>query len=154
MTNRSVCGRGLLLAAVFVAGCGDGGTTAPSPNRAPAVAGAIPDRTVHAGETATLDVSAQFTDPDGGSTVEVAALATGSATVTVTATDPGGLTASQSFGVTVPNREPQPAGAIPDQDVHVGETAPGATAAAAARAGQDLQTLFSRGIPNREGERR
>ena len=153
MTNRQLVGRGLrsptwrkvVLAAVFVAGCGDGGGTGTGPvaNRAPTAVGAISDRTVHSGETATVNVSAYFTDPDGdalsyrasssdsevavvsvsGSTVEIAALATGTATIEVTATDPGGLAATQSFGVTVPNREPQPAGTIPDQDVHVGETA-------------------------------
>ncbi|MCE2398450.1 MAG: Ig-like domain-containing protein, partial [Gemmatimonadetes bacterium] len=42
--------------------------------------------------------------------------------MTVTATDPGGLPAEQSFTVTVPNRAPEVSDPIPDADVHVGET--------------------------------
>ncbi|MDE2773493.1 MAG: hypothetical protein OXI46_07285 [Gemmatimonadota bacterium] len=44
------------------------GTASPAPppaNRAPEPAGAIPDLTVHMGETATIDAWARFTDPDG-----------------------------------------------------------------------------------------
>ncbi len=131
------------LTAILVAGCGDDGATGPPANRAPAVAGAIPNQTVHVGETATLDVSARFTDPDGdaltygasssdpsvaavsasGSTVAITALATGSATITVSASDPAGLTATQTFQATVANRAPEPAGTIPDQTLHAGETA-------------------------------
>ena len=112
-------------------------------NRAPEAAGAIEDRTLHVGETATVDVSASFTDPDGdplsygasssdatvasvtvsGSTVTVSALAQGSATITVSAADPAGLTATQTFEATVANRAPEAAGAIEDRTLHVGETA-------------------------------
>ena len=133
----------MALAIVMVSGCGDGGTTGPSANRAPTAVGTIPDRTLHAGETATVDVSPRFTDPDGdalsygasssdpsvaavsvsGSTVTVSALAQGSATITVSASDPAGLTATQTFEATVANRAPEPAGAIPDRTLHVGETA-------------------------------
>ena len=90
-------------------------------NRAPAPAGAIPDQSVVVGAEATVDVSGAFTDPDedaltyaaesdstrvatvdvSGSEVTVTGVAAGSATVTVTATDPGGLSATQSFAVTV-----------------------------------------------------
>lgn len=69
----------------------------------------------------TVDVSGAFSDPDGdplsyeatsdasdiatasvsGSDVTVIGEAPGSATVTVTATDPGGLSATQTFAVTV-----------------------------------------------------
>ncbi len=131
------------LAAVVAAGCGDGGGTGPAANRAPKPVGAIPDQTVHAGETATFDVSAHFTDPDGdalsygasssdpsvaavsvsGSTLTIAALAQGSATITVSASDPAGLTATQTLEATVPNRAPEPVGAIPDRTIHAGETA-------------------------------
>lgn len=57
--------RSAALAAMFAAACGDGGATGPSANRAPEPLGWIPDQTVHVGETATLDVSARFADPDG-----------------------------------------------------------------------------------------
>ena len=115
----------------------------PPPNRAPVPAGSIPAQTVAVAETAAVDVSAYFSDPDGdalsytaetsdagvaevsvsGSTVTVSAVGRGSATVTVTATDPGGLTATQTLEAIVPNRAPEPAGSIPAQTVAVGETA-------------------------------
>ena len=127
----------MVLAAVLVVGCGDDGATGPAANRAPTVVGVIPDQTVHVGETATLDVSARFTDPDGdaltygasssdpsvaivsasGSTVAITALATGAATITVSASDPAGLTATQSFEATVPNRAPVATGSIPAQSL-------------------------------------
>ena len=133
-----------LLATILTAACGDG-PAAPStaPNRVPEPAIPILDQTVHAGETATVDVSVHFTDPDGdalsygasssdpsvaavsvsSSTLTIAALAQGSATITVSASDPGGLTATQTFETTVPNRAPEPAIPIPAQTVHTGETA-------------------------------
>ena len=55
--------------------------------------------------------------------VAVAAVARGTAAVTVTATDPDGLSAEQSFAVTVPNQAPVATGSIPDDTVAVGETA-------------------------------
>ena len=108
----------LLLA--WVAACGDGGTELPA-NQAPQAVGTIPPQSLHVGDTATIDVADYFTDPDGetliytagasnpetatagvnGSRVTVAAVTQGSSTVSVTATDPGGLSATQSFGVTV-----------------------------------------------------
>ena len=89
-----------------------------------------------------IDVSSYFTEPDGealtygatssnpavatvtaaGSTVTVTAVAKGTSNVTVTATDPGGLTATQTFQFTVPNRDPETIGTIPDQTVEVDET--------------------------------
>ena len=135
----------------FVVACGDGGTQtptsppAPPPNRAPVPAGSIPAQTVAVGETAVVDVSAYFTDPDGealsyratsdassvagvsvsGSNVTVTGEAPGAATITVTATDPGGLSATQTFEVTVnrANQAPTVSGSIPAQTVAVGETA-------------------------------
>ena len=112
------------------------------PNRAPRAVGTVSAVTVVAGETATVNVSANFTDPDGqtlsysasssdddvatatasGSTVTVAGVGRGMATVTVTATDPGGESATQSFQVEVPNRAPQAEGTIPDAEVKAGET--------------------------------
>ena len=115
----------------------------PPPPSAPAPVGSIPAQVVGVGETVALDVSAYFTDADGdalaygasssaagvvsvsvsGATVSIAGVAKGTADVTVTASDPAGLTATQTFAVTVPNRRPEPAGSIPDQTIQVGETA-------------------------------
>ena len=111
------------------------------PNRAPTAIGTISDISVNVGETSTVDVASNFTDPDGdnlsfaasssstaatvtisGSVVTVSAVAAGSATITVTATDPSGLEASHSFEVTVPNRAPTTIGTISDISVTAGET--------------------------------
>ena len=146
-----VCRRGnrsFILAAVasvtfWTAACGDGATgPAPTPNRAPVPGGSIPAQTVAVGETATVNVSSYFSDPDGdaltyaaassnaatasvavsGSVVTVTAVARGVATVTVTARDPGGLSAQLTFPVTVPNQAPVAAGTVPAQTVFVGGT--------------------------------
>ena len=105
----------------------------------PSACGSIPQVTVNVGETAT--VAACFTDPNGDrlvysvessnrgvataymsdTTVNVAGVAPGSASVTVTASDPGGLEAGQSFSVTVPNRAPVPKGTTPPIAVPDGE---------------------------------
>jgi len=112
------------------------------PNRPPQPAGTIPSVSVPVGESTTVDASSYFTEPDGevltygatssnpavatisvaGSTVTVTAVAKGTSNVTVTATDPGGLTATQTFRSTVPNRDPEPVGTIPDQTVDLGES--------------------------------
>ena len=116
--------------------------TVERPNRSPVAVGTIAPLTVLAGETATLSLSGYFSDPDGdsfsysvstsdpgvasptvsGSTLTIAGVAPGTAMVTVTASDPGGLTASQSFGVTVEpaNQTPVTVGRIPAQTVTVG----------------------------------
>ena len=111
------------------------------PNRAPVTASAIPGQTVHSGETVGVDISSHFRDPDGdsltyeavssdpamagvavfGDTVAISGVARGEATITATATDQGGLTATQVFQVVVPNRAPVVASAIPGQTVHSGE---------------------------------
>ncbi len=136
-------------AAVWASACGgDGGTdpTPPTPpaNRAPNATGSIAAQTVPAGESVTVDVASNFTDPDGdaltyaastsnagvataavsGSSVTITGVAAGTATVTVTARDPGGLTATQSIGVTVEavNRAPEAVGTIEDVSIMVGET--------------------------------
>jgi len=112
------------------------------PNRAPRAVGTIAPLTVVGGETATVDVSGNFMEPDGqslsysasssnasvatasaaGSAVTVTAVGRGMATVTVTATDPGGASATQSFQVTVPNRAPEAVGTIPAATVEAGKT--------------------------------
>ena len=107
-------GRGLIGAAtliLLVAACDD-----PQP---PAACGSIPQQTVAVGETGT--VTACFTDPNedmlsfaatssdpgvatasaAGDAVTVEGVSPGTASVTVTATDPGGLEAQQTFSVTV-----------------------------------------------------
>ena len=132
---------------MWAAACGDADqeTTGPVPipNRPPQAVGAIPDQSVSVGETAAVDVSSYFSDPDGdvlsyaaassnagvagasvsGSSLTVAALAPGVATVTVSASDPEGGAALQTVQVTVPNRAPEAVGAIPAQTVFAGQTA-------------------------------
>ena len=102
-------------------------------NRAPAAVDSIPAVEKYVGETDAVGVSAYFSDPDGdalsyavessdtgvvtaaisGDTVGVVAVAQGNAIVTVTASDPEGLFAEQSFPVTVPNRAPEVVDSIP-----------------------------------------
>ena len=113
------------------------------PNRAPVAVGTIADVEVQVDTTATVDVAGSFSEPDGeglvygaassngqmatvsvsGSAVVVRGVSKGTATVTVTAADPGGLTAEQSFEVTVPNRAPVAVGTIADVEVEVDTTA-------------------------------
>ena len=94
-------------------------------NDAPEAVGVIPDQPLEeGGEPVTLDIARYFTDVDGdvltytaessnpaatavtvsGSTLTLSAVVRGAATVTVTATDPDGLTATQVFGVSVGDR--------------------------------------------------
>ncbi|MCE2398561.1 MAG: Ig-like domain-containing protein [Gemmatimonadetes bacterium] len=109
--------------------------TATVPNRAPTVSSQIPDAEVFVGEILQVDLSEHFADMDGdellyaatSSDDEVAtalvsdSTGQGVATVTVTATDPGGLSVEQSFAVTVPNRGPIVSNPIPDAEAHVGD---------------------------------
>ena len=112
------------------------------PNRPPTVADTLPDRTVSLPGTLTVDVSRAFSDRDGdsltyavsssspgvvtvlavGPRVTLTAVSTGAATIRVTVTDPGGLSASQSFAVTVgdPNRPPSAAAALADLTLTAG----------------------------------
>ncbi|MCY4508086.1 MAG: hypothetical protein OXG35_14185 [Acidobacteria bacterium] len=92
------------------------------PNRPPTAVGTLPDRRLpEVGGTLDVDVSQAFTDPDGdaltyavsssapnlvtvlaaGARVTLTAAAEGTATIRVTASDPGGLTATRTFTVTV-----------------------------------------------------
>ena len=97
-------------------------------NRPPTAAAALPDRTLSLPGTLTVDVSRAFADPDGdsltwavsssvpdivavtaaGPRVALTAVSVGAATIEVTATDPGGLSASQSFTATVADRPSAP----------------------------------------------
>ena len=136
-------------ALVWIAACGDGepDVMGPGPvsvpNRPPEAVGTIPARTLPVGDTATVDVSPHFRDPDGdalsytvassnaevvgvsvsGSAVTVTAVARGIGTITVTARDPQGLLAQQLFEVTVPNQAPAAGDTIPARTLFTGETA-------------------------------
>ena len=103
--------------------------TVTEPNRAPVAAVPVaPAQTATVGDTVRVDVTPFFSDPDGdaltfaatsgntsvasvsvtGSVVMAAALAPGATDVTVTASDPDGLSASLSVPITVePNRPPE-----------------------------------------------
>ena len=113
------------------------------PNREPLAIGAIPGQSVVSGQTATIDASPFFSEPDeqtlsyaaassnrgvattavAGATVTLTGVSVGTATITVTATDPGGLTAQQRFSVTVraANQAPEVVSTVPDLTVTVGE---------------------------------
>ena len=113
------------------------------PNRAPTVLDTIPSRTLLVGNSLEVELARYFADPDGdaltftaasanagvasvesvGSTLTITGRAPGSTRVTVTVTDPAGMAIQQSFGITVPNREPVAIGAIPGQSVVSGQTA-------------------------------
>ena len=117
-------------------------------NEAPVLTDTIPHQTLTEGDTLVLDVAGNFSDPDGdeltfsagsddtgvatvsvdGSEVTIVGVGPGAAFVTVTATDPGGLSASQAFAATVEqaNRAPVAVGTIPDVGLLEGEesTAP------------------------------
>ena len=117
----------LIGVAAFSAACGGDDTVepqpppAPPPNRAPVLAVQLPDQMFIEGQTATENVAGTFSDPDGdalaysvttsnaavaslaasGTELSVTGVAAGVAAITVTATDPGGLSAAQSFAVQV-----------------------------------------------------
>ena len=113
------------------------------PNQPPLPEDTVAAQTVEVGDTAEVDVTPLFTDPDGDAltysvstsepavavafiadrTLSVMAAAKGQAVVIVTATDTDGLTAEQSFSVTVPNRPPHMVEAIPARTVEVGDAA-------------------------------
>ena len=94
-------------------------------NDAPEAVGTIPEQALEeGGESLTLDLAPYFSDVDGdaltytaessdpaattvavsGSTLTLSAVVRGAATITVTAADPDGLTATQVFGVAVGDR--------------------------------------------------
>ncbi len=111
------------------------------PNRGPASTTEIPVQVLFVGEEVEVDMVGHFSDPDGdaiqysvtisnadvasvlvsGSTVMVTGLEQGMAEATVSATDPHGLSAEQTFGVTVRNQGPVATSEIPDAVLFVGE---------------------------------
>ena len=110
------------LVVVTVYSCGDDGVVPAPLNQTPVPVGTIPEQEIPATDTVTVDVSSYFNDPDGDRLIYTASTSNpvvvtasvsasivsvvageekGLAAVTVTASDPGGLTATQSFAVTV-----------------------------------------------------
>ena len=105
----------------------------------PVVAATLPDRTLAQDGTLDVDVSRAFVDLDGdpltymasssaprvvtalvaGARVRLTAVGAGTATIRVTATDPGGLSATQSFTVTVSTPVP---GSFTDDPIQPGVT--------------------------------
>lgn len=116
--------------------------TVTVPNQAPVAVDAVPAQSIFVGDTASVDVSAYFNDPDGdalsysvansdatvvsasvaGSVVSLTAITQGISTVTVTASDPDGLSAEQDIAVTVPNRAPTALDTIPATTLLAGNT--------------------------------
>ena len=114
-------------------------------NLAPTVAGTLPAQTLFVGTVATVDLTPYFSDPNADrltytpgsnapgsvavelsgaseSDLQLSPLATGTVQVTVEATDPNGLTATQVFSVTVnpqPNRAPVSVSAISAQTLPI-----------------------------------
>ena len=102
------------------------GSNGSNENRPPVAIGEIPKQNLSEGDTKTVSVASYFRDPDhdnlefsaessdtevvkattSGSQVGLEVVANGAATVTVTASDPDGLTAEQKFNVRV--AEPSP----------------------------------------------
>ncbi len=122
-------------------------TAAPA-NNAPVVSGELSDVTLQVGRQAVVQLGAAFTDPDNdaltytvassvtaavtaatpvGATVTLTGVAAGQATITVTATDSGGLSASTSFLATVTaapaNNAPVVSGELSDVTLQVGRQA-------------------------------
>lgn len=149
---RTITGLFVALTTVaLAASCGgEGGTTVPPvdppppQNRAPVPVGSIGLLTIDVGATVTTDVASNFNDPDGdaltysaatsdggvatatvsGSVVTTTGVAAGTATITITARDPGGLTATQTMAVNVQatNSPPTVTGTIDDQTLSVGDS--------------------------------
>ena len=114
----------------------------PAPNQPPRAIGNLGTITLPLLATVTVDVASNFADPNAdpltfsatssdpgiagaqadGSNIDVTGVTPGTATVTVTARDPGGLTATQQLGVTV-NGPPVLTDSIPDQILAEGASA-------------------------------
>ena len=107
--------------------------------------GTLPDRDLMRHDRLDLDLSAAFVDPDGdplryavssstqgvvtvlvaGARATLTAVGTGATTIRVTAADRGGLSATQSFAVTVTmgaNLPPVAVGVLSDRTLQVGTT--------------------------------
>ena len=130
---------------VATGSCGDGGgggTTTPAPpppppNRAPSVTVPIPSQSLTIGTSGMLNLAEHFSDPDAdqlafaatssntgvvsvsvsGSVLTLTPTREGDASISVTARDPRGSSAAQSFSVSVerPNEAPRATRGIRDQ---------------------------------------
>ncbi len=119
--------------------------TVELPNRAPEVSDTIPDQALMVGDTVHLNPADHFSDPDGddltyeavssdtevvtalidaNGMVEIGAQAAGEVALTVTATDPEGLSAEQQLTVTVTAPPPAVADTIPTHDMMVDSMVP------------------------------
>ena len=117
-------------------------TPPPTKNRSPETKGSISRQPLaRNGVSITINAASRFSDPDGdtlsyasvssdtsvatasisGSIVTLAPVANGAATITVTATDPGKLSATQTFTATVSHR-PAKVDTIPDQNMNASQT--------------------------------
>ncbi len=141
--QRSIPQRGSAAAVVALAIAWSAVPAVAQDPRAPEAVGSIPAQTIAAGQSASLDVTSYFSDPDGdalayaatvsdvavatvsvsGNILTIAGVEPGMAVVTVFASDPGGLSATQRTQVTVeaPNRAPDPVGSIPGQSLAPGQ---------------------------------
>ncbi len=108
-------------------------------NAAPQMVGTLDDQVVTRGEPITVSISGVFMDPDGdplsyatasadasiatasisGESMTIDGLAPGTTSITVTASDPDGLSASGSYEVRV-ETIPEPVGSIADVTLQVG----------------------------------
>ena len=142
-SRRSIPQRGSAAAVMVLAIVWSAAPAVAQDPRAPEVGSSIPSQIIAAGESASLDLTPYFSDPDGdalayAATVSDVAIATvsvsgniltiagvdpGTAVVTVFASDPGGLSATQRTEVMVeaPNRAPEPFGTIPGQSLTQGQ---------------------------------
>ena len=120
------------------------GVTVEAANQAPVPVGSLDSLTIEVGAEVMVNVASNFNDPDGdaltfsaatsdaavasasvsGSVVTVTGIGVGMADITVTATDPGGLSATQSMGVTVEpvNQPPIVVGTLEGQTMKAGDT--------------------------------
>lgn len=119
--------------------------TVEAPNRAPVVTDTIPDQMMMVGDTVRLDPADHFSDPDGDDLsyeavssdtevvtalidadgmVEIGAQTAGQVALTVTASDPEGLSAGQQLTVTVTAPPPAVADTIPTHDMIVDSMVP------------------------------
>ena len=127
-----------------MSGAFDFSVTVEPPNQAPEITDTIPPQTLMVGGTVPLDASNYFSDPDGdelsyeavssntdvvtalamGTMIEIGAQSPGAVVVTVTASDPQGLTAAQQVMVTVEAPPPAVADTIPTHDMIVDSMVP------------------------------
>ena len=127
-------------AALWALSCGDGTTDPPPDPPRPTTVTVSPATAELTALDATVQLLAQVLDQygqvmagaavswsSGDASVDASGLVTaaGNGAVTITATDPGGLMATQSISVTVEaaNRAPEAVGTIPAQTITAGQQA-------------------------------